>query len=62
MPCYDQILLLNDERAAWSASKSLKDSGRPEDKAEIARLQQHAEDASVRLREHLKVCIECKKP
>lgn len=61
MPCYDQVLLLNDEHSAWSEWKNLKDS-RPEDTEQILRLQQRAEDASVRLREHLKVCIECKKP
>jgi hypothetical protein len=62
MPCYDQILLLNDERSTWKAWESLKQSARPGDEAELMRLQKNAEDASVRLRDHLKVCTECKKP
>jgi hypothetical protein len=59
-PCYDQLLLLQDERATHEAVRQMRDA-QPENHAEIARLQDEADSVSLKLREHLNGCLVCKR-
>jgi hypothetical protein len=59
-PCEDQILLLQDERAAHEAVRQMRDA-QPENRAGITKLQDAADSASVKLRAHLKDCLLCKR-
>lgn len=61
MACYDQIIMLGDEREAREDVRRMRESD-PHNQGEIERLQDIADKISAKLHDHLAVCRDCKKP
>jgi hypothetical protein len=59
--CYDQVLMLQDEHVACEDVKRMRKE-QPGNEAEIKRLQDIADTASIKLRDHTADCLVCRRP